>query len=118
MKPDLVSSLVDHDAMVKPTENDQLTMIGATPESPWSEMVNLKPSVAVAAVSCAGEPGFGQKRPLQRRWCSPGPTPIVHEPAVLGSCSDFDVGVTENCMEGVPTGTHSRFQCHTRFTVG
>lgn len=116
VKHDFESAFVDDHLMVKPTEDDEFTLVGATALGPEGQMMHLKPMSAGAAVGRTPESRLSEKHPLQGWWGRPGTSAVVHESSVGRPGYDFHVGVTQDYFEGITANPDARVENHSRFS--
>jgi len=103
--------------MVKPTQDDQVVLIGAASLAPRDQMVNLESIAAVTAVSPAHVSVFGHQRSFQRRWCGPPPPSVVHQAAIRRPGDYLCLRVAQDRFEGLATGADTRIQDDSRLPV-
>ncbi len=80
-------------------------------------MVDLEPVSALTSVPGAGEPRLSQQSSLQGWWCGPFSAPVVEVAAGSVSGDYFDVGVTQNRLEGLLSDPDSGVEYHPRLPV-
>jgi len=118
MDDDVEASFVDDNLMVKPAEDDEVVLVGASSLHPGGLVVDLESIPASAPVGGTPEPVFGQQRPFQPWWSGPFRPAVFHVPAVGGAGGHFGGGVTEHRLESLTSHPDTCIQNHAGLTVG